>query len=321
MRPWRTARPPGDAGLGILVSVFSRRERFGRIGSTQDIVRGWLAEGTPEVCLAVADEQTAGRGRAGRGWIAPAGAALLCSLGFRPSWLEASAAWRLAAVTALAMADAAEDAAGLPLRTIRLKWPNNLVVERGTLAGSAGDADPAAGLGAAPTVRKLAGLIGESDGLGSTQPTVVIGIGINADWAAADFPPDIGPAMTSLRAAGGGRPIDREALLDGFLDRLEARVEALRGGRFPVDDWGSRQLTTGRLVRLEGHGPATEEVLAVGVDSRTGALLVSDPASPGAERPVHAGEVTRVRLAERGVRVPAGAGVPGHDPASRRSAV
>jgi biotin-(acetyl-CoA carboxylase) ligase len=69
-------------------------------------------------------------------------------------------------------------------------------------------------------------------------------------------------------------------------------------GRFDVGDWVARQLTTGRLVRLEGHGPVAEERLAVGVDPATGALLVADDAAPGGERAVHAGEVTRIRLAD-----------------------
>jgi hypothetical protein len=89
----------------------SRQERFAVVGSTNDVVRGWLAEGTPEVCLAVADEQTAGRGRNGRSWQAPPGAALLLSLGFRPDWLEPEQVWRLATTVSLAMADAAEEVA------------------------------------------------------------------------------------------------------------------------------------------------------------------------------------------------------------------
>ena len=79
-------------------------------------MRGWLADGTPEVCLAVADEQSAGRGRSGRTWVAPPGAALLLSLGFRPDWLAPELVWRLAATVSLAMAEAAEEAAGLPPR-------------------------------------------------------------------------------------------------------------------------------------------------------------------------------------------------------------
>ena len=83
-------------------TFFSRVERFASIGSTNDEVRTWLRDGTPEVCLAVADAQTAGRGRLDRRWTAPPGAALLWSLGFRPTWLAPDRAWRLAATVSLA---------------------------------------------------------------------------------------------------------------------------------------------------------------------------------------------------------------------------
>jgi BirA family biotin operon repressor/biotin-[acetyl-CoA-carboxylase] ligase len=274
-----------------VTAFLARQERFGRIGSTNDAVRAWLAAGTPEVCMAVADEQTAGRGRAGRTWIAPPGAALLLSVGFRPAWLAPGHAWRLAAVVSLAMADAAEDAAGLRDRAIRLKWPNDLVVE-----ADASEHD-GSGLGGG-AIRKLGGVLGESDGLGTDDPRVVVGIGLNAGWARTDFPAAIAPAMTSLAEASGGRPIDRALLLDGFLSRLEARVEALRAGRFPIDDWTARQITTGRIIRLEGHGSEPEEALALGLDPATGALLIADPTVPGGERAVHAGDVIHARLAD-----------------------
>jgi BirA family biotin operon repressor/biotin-[acetyl-CoA-carboxylase] ligase len=272
-----------------VTAFLARQERFGRIGSTNDAVRAWLAAGTPEVCLAVADEQTAGRGRAGRTWTAPPGAALLLSVGFRPAWLAPGHAWRLAAVVSLAMADAAEDAAGLRNHAIRLKWPNDLVIE-------ADAPDDDAGEGGGP-IRKLGGVIGETDGLGTDDPRVVVGIGLNAGWARDDFPPAIAAAMTSLGEASGGRPIDRALLLDGFLSRLEARVEALRVGRFPIDDWTARQITTGRIVRLEGHGSEPEEARALGLDPATGALVVADSTAPGGERAVHAGDVIHARLA------------------------
>src|SRR5690242_3630099 len=109
----------------------SRLERFAVVGSTNDVVREWLADGTPEVCVAVAERQTAGGGGAGRAWTAPAGAALLLSIGFRPTWLRPEHLWRLAAITSIAMADAGEEAAALPARSILLKWPNDLVLESG----------------------------------------------------------------------------------------------------------------------------------------------------------------------------------------------
>ena len=55
----------------IRTPLISRQERFAVVGSTNDVVRGWLAEGTPDVCLAIAAEQTSGRGREGRGLRGP----------------------------------------------------------------------------------------------------------------------------------------------------------------------------------------------------------------------------------------------------------
>jgi BirA family biotin operon repressor/biotin-[acetyl-CoA-carboxylase] ligase len=278
----------------------ARQARFPSVGSTNDVVRAWLADGTPEVCLAVADEQTAGRGRAGRTWQAPPGAALLLSLGFRPTWLDAERTWRLAATVSLAMADAAEEVAGLPDGTIRLKWPNDLVVETAGAASVALDdldAEAAArALSAASAVLKLGGVLGESDGLGSSDPRVVVGIGVNADWRREDFPPEIAPTMTSLREASRGRPIDLALLLDGFLGRLEVRVAALRAGRFDLADWNARQVTTGRDVRIEHPDGTGETARALGVDAASGGLVVAG--RDGAERTLVVGEVLHVRLSE-----------------------
>jgi BirA family biotin operon repressor/biotin-[acetyl-CoA-carboxylase] ligase len=286
--------------------MYSRVERFGAIGSTNDVVRGWLAGGVDEVCVAVAEEQTGGRGRHGRTWQAPAGAALLLTAGFRPRWLAPDRSWRLAATVALAMAHAAEDAAGLPAGAIRLKWPNDLIVEvGGPRALLVGDRDPdavAEGLAAPLELRKLAGVLGESEGLGTDEPRVAVGIGINADWAAADFPAELATTMTSLREVSAGRPIDREALLRGFLDRLEGRIDALRAGSFDAAGWIERQATTGRQVVLEQAGGTTSSpLLATGVDGSSGALVVEDGDAPGGERAVFAGEVVRVRLAPAAV--------------------
>ncbi len=275
-----------------MTDFIARQERFAVVGSTNDVVRGWLADGTPEVCMAVADEQTAGRGREGRSWVAPPGGALLLSLGFRPTWLPPDRVWRLAAVVSVAMADAAEAAADLADGAIRLKWPNDLVLE------GAEPADPVAGAGRATDgVRKLAGVLGETDGLGSTDPRAVIGIGLNTDWAADAFPADLADAMTSLREAGSGRPIDRGALVEAFLGGLRVRIEALRGGRFDSIEWSERQLTTGREVDLVAPDGDVTTVRALGVDPLSGALLVEDSSAESGQRAVVVGEIRHVRLA------------------------
>jgi BirA family transcriptional regulator, biotin operon repressor / biotin---[acetyl-CoA-carboxylase] ligase len=257
----------------------SRQERFAVVGSTNDVVRGWLAEGTNEVALAVADEQARGRGREGRTWTAPAGKALLLSLGFRPTWLAPDRAWRIAATASLAMAQAAEAAAGLPTGTIRLKWPNDLVID------------------APDGWLKLGGVLGETEGLGTADPRVVLGMGINADWPRPEFPADIAAAMTSLREASAGHRTAPDDLLRAFLPRLEAGIEALRAGGFDAAEWQARQATTGRTVRLELPGGLSEDVLATGVDPNTGALVID-----GGRR-VLSGEIRHLRPTPLAARV------------------
>lgn len=253
-----------------MTDLISRRERFAVVASTNDVVRDWLAAGTPEVCLAIADEQTAGRGREGRAWAAPPGAALLLSLGFRPSWLPPGRVWRLAAIVSMAMVEAAEAFCGLASGTIRLKWPNDLVVEGGD------------------GVRKLAGVLGESQGIGTDDPRAVIGIGVNGDWPGAGFPTEFAGLMSSLREVAA-RPIDHGALLEAFLERAEPRVEDLRAGRFDGSGWSERQVTTDRDIDLIGADGARTTVRATAVDPESGALVVGD-------RRIVVGEIAHVRL-------------------------
>ena len=271
-------------------AFLSRRERFRSVPSTNDIVRSRLAEGADEVCLAVADEQTAGRGRSGRTWVAPSGAALLLSLGFRPSYLAPDRAWRLSAVVALAMIDAAEDLAGLPIGMLKLKWPNDIVIEAPAGEGQGGG------------LRKVAGILGEGGGAGTTDPVAVIGIGTNVDWPRDQFPPELADSMSSLLEASRGRPVSADALLEAFLSHLEPRVLGLRDGHFDVAGWHDRQATTGKVVRIDMPDGSSEVVRAVGVDGATGALLVGDveETAGSVERELLAGEVTHVRLAAAG---------------------
>ena len=285
-------------------------ERFETVESTNDIVTRWLAEGRSAVCVAVADEQTAGRGRNGRTWTAPPRAALLCSLGFRPTHLDPSRLWQLAAVVSLAMADAVEDVSGAPHGTVRLKWPNDLVVAHDD------------------EVRKLAGLLGETVGAGTDDPRVVIGIGVNAGWERQDFPPELAESMTSIAelashhaAAAGDAATSgptaaspsnagdahrhertspgelRDDLLAAFLGRLQPRVADLDSSRFPAGDWRDRQLTNGTVVRLERPDGTAELVRAIDVDADTGALVIASLSGAWPTTSVTVGEISHLRPA------------------------
>jgi BirA family biotin operon repressor/biotin-[acetyl-CoA-carboxylase] ligase len=261
-------------------AFLSRLERFPSVDSTQRVVRDWLEAGIPEVCVAVADEQTAGRGRQGRAWQAPPGNALLVSAGFRPAHLPLRHAWRLAAIAALAMLDAAENVAGLRDDTLWLKWPNDIVAD-----------------GPGGALVKVAGVLGETaaDGpAGASTATAIIGIGLNVDWPSASFPPDLRSAMTSLRELSG-RPVDAAGVLDGWLARLEPRYEALRAGHFDAGGWSRRQRTTGHSVEVDLGGTIVHGT-ATGVDPETGALLLDDRVRR--PRAIDSGEVLRCRIVE-----------------------
>jgi BirA family biotin operon repressor/biotin-[acetyl-CoA-carboxylase] ligase len=198
------------------------------------------------------------------------------SLGFLPGYLDPDRLWRLPAIVALAMADAAEEVAGLPMGMLRLKWPNDIAVVSDT------------------GVRKLAGILAETEGAGTSDLRAAVGIGVNTDWPASEFPPELTASMTSLREASRGRTVGNSELLVAFLLHLEPRLVGLRDGHFDVAGWHDRQVTTGRNVRVEMPDGTAIEARAVGVDGLSGGLLVEDATAPNGERELLAGEVVHV---------------------------
>jgi BirA family biotin operon repressor/biotin-[acetyl-CoA-carboxylase] ligase len=269
----------GDAER-IAASWLSRFERFDVVGSTNDVVAEWLRAGTPEVCVAVSDVQSTGRGREGRTWAAPSGMALLASVGFRPTWLATGHLWRLSAIVSLAMAEACEVGGGMRAGSISLKWPNDLVrIDR-----------------ASGGVRKLAGVLGETAGIDTPDATAVIGIGANVNWPRDRFPAELADSMTSLADLAPDRLIDRELVLHVFLERLERGVTALREGNFPAEAWRGRQLTSGMLVMLDQPDGTVETVVAEDVDTDTGALVVRGRNRGDEARSVVVGEIRHLRL-------------------------
>jgi len=158
--------------------------------STQRLLGPEDAEGT----VAVADEQTEGRGRLGRRWHAPAGASILCSVLLRPS-VPAERWPELTLVAARACAEALRTVTGLPTA---VKEPNDVLIEG----------------------KKAAGILGEA-----REGYVVLGIGINVNVPAAELPPRADIPATSLLEESG-RHVPRGPLLAALLERLENRYRA-----------------------------------------------------------------------------------------------
>ena len=153
--------------------------------STQKLLGDEHSEGA----VALAEEQTEGRGRLGRSWLSPPGVSLLFSLLLEPP-VETVRLPELTLVAGQACAEAIAAVTGL---TPEIKLPNDILVGG----------------------RKTAGILAEArDG------RVVLGIGVNANVPAAGLPQGIDPPATSLLLETG-REIDRVELLVELLDRLE----------------------------------------------------------------------------------------------------
>lgn len=262
------------AGLGT--------ERLGRqvvyypvIGSTNDEAKLLAGQGAPEGLLVIANEQTAGRGRLRRRWLAPAGGGLLFTLILRPALPPAQVS-RVTMACGLAAADAVWEVAGVKAG---LKWPNDLLV---------GD-------------RKLAGILTELALNGEALDYLAVGIGINVTMQPAgvgaaageqDLAQDpslveLGSQATSL-SLEAGRPISRLRVLWRFLENLERRYAAVLAGQSPYQEWTQRLVILDRAVCVDlGSEQVSGTIEGVDAD---GALLLRE--AQGGLRRVLAGDVS-----------------------------
>jgi BirA family transcriptional regulator, biotin operon repressor / biotin---[acetyl-CoA-carboxylase] ligase len=158
-----------------------------RCASTQRL----FADGMPEGAVAVAEEQTAGRGRLGRGWSAPPGTSILVSIVLQPR-VPLPQLPELSLVAGEAVAAAVAEAVGVEPE---VKFPNDVL-----LGG-----------------RKVAGILAEA-----ADGRVVLGIGVNVNQRPDELPP--GVEATALRVAVG-HELDRAPLLAGILAQLESSYD------------------------------------------------------------------------------------------------
>lgn len=240
-----------------------RVHRFARIDSTNRWLLDRARAGAPERTVAVADHQSAGRGRLGRTWEALPGSSLLVSVLLRPT-AGPDLLGRSTMAVGLALTDALFSVAGLEAG---LKWPNDLVV-----------AD-----------RKLAGVLAESDLVGGRVRAVVVGAGVNLQTDAV--PSDLGSVATSCEAVTGRAP-DRDALLVAFLKALDHRLAP--GVDLPAA-LRERSATLGRRVRVDRGGGRRMEGSAVGILDH-GELVVR--LDDGTEVTVAVGDVVHLRAVD-----------------------
>ncbi|HEX6538607.1 MAG TPA: biotin--[acetyl-CoA-carboxylase] ligase [Candidatus Dormibacteraeota bacterium] len=222
--------------------VFAIQE-VGGTTSTQDVVRAAARSGAAEGFCCLALEQSAGRGRLGRPWLAPPGTALLASVLLR---VAEAAAPGVPFAAGLALHDALAETAGLETK---LKWPNDVLAGGGKLAGLLAEVCPEA---ATPG-----------------QVALIVGAGVNLTLPA--FPDGVhGMSLHRLVA----RPPDRRTLLDAWLQRLHSRTRQLEhaGLAEVLEPWRQCATGIGGPVRVTLPGGVVEGVAAGVRDD--GALLV-----------------------------------------------
>jgi BirA family biotin operon repressor/biotin-[acetyl-CoA-carboxylase] ligase len=245
---------------------------FAEIDSTSAELLRRAALGAPEGTVAVASTQTAGRVRNGRGWVDRPDASLLFSVLLRPRLTPAHSGL-LPLAAGLAAATALQDrTAALGGGAIRLKWPNDIVIV---------DAEAETGY------RKLGGILVERSGY-----VFVVGIGLNVNGQADDFPVDLQPHVGTLEAIWGRRT-HPESLLRQMLARLEQAYQHLLRGRTAdiVAAFAALDICCGRSVCVSGPaGDLTGPATGIAPD---GGLQIEP--TPGETVTLYAGDVS-VRL-------------------------
>lgn len=227
--------------------------------STNDRARALAISGAPHGTLVTAAEQSAGRGRQGRRWSAPAGSSLLMSLVLR------SPPALLPLIAAVAVCDVAGE-------RFKIKWPNDVVVERAH-----------AGLA------KLAGILVEGR---PQEDWAVLGIGVNVAVKLDELPHELrtGAAGTMPAASLELQPADVEPLLAALLAALTGRLAQPPGDT--LEAWRARDALRGRPIAWTGgHGRAE------GIDG-AGRLVVA--LADGGRTALGAGEVHLLNVGERG---------------------
>lgn len=217
--------------------------------STNLIAKKLAREGKPEGTVVVAEHQRAGKGRLGRQWISPKGSGIWLSFILRPPMLPTFAP-QISFVIAVGMIRALKNTTGLDVKT---KWPNDILIDR----------------------RKAVGILTELSAEMERINYIVVGVGVNVNQKAEDFPPEFKDKSTSLKLANtGGQKFSRVKILQGILEEMEKIYNDYldKGFASILEEWKNNSITIGEEVEVI-MGEERLSGLAIDVD-KDGSLLV-----------------------------------------------
>jgi len=244
---------------------------FLTLNSTNEHARELAEDGWPEGTTVLAEEQTAGKGRAGRSWHSPPGVGLYVSAILKPS-LSPEKIPLMTLMTAVAAVRALRESG----HEATIKWPNDLM-----LGG-----------------RKVGGILADARMRPGAVADVVVGLGLNVNHRDEDFPPDLLPRAGSLRIVSGAES-DRTGILARILAHLDEAYRALREGGASGEAklieafLALAPMARGRRVTVQGEGE-TFSGESAGL-TPGGALRVI---TPDGIREIHVGEISVAEAAD-----------------------
>jgi len=199
---------------------------FEQTTSTNDVMEKLARDEVKEGIVVFAESQTKGRGRLGRTWLSPARKGLWFSVLLRPD-LRPPETTQLTVASAAALRRAIQSETGL---APEIKWPNDILV-RG---------------------KKVAGILTELSAELDRVKHVILGIGVDVNLSAQEFPAELRNAATSLKIEAG-RTIGRPELATAILRELDHDYARICGNQFAAvaDEWEAHCTTIGRAVTIQ----------------------------------------------------------------------
>jgi BirA family transcriptional regulator, biotin operon repressor / biotin---[acetyl-CoA-carboxylase] ligase len=199
---------------------------FEQTTSTNDVVEKLARDGVREGVVVFAESQTRGRGRLGRKWISPARRGLWFSILLRPN-LRPQETTQLTVASATALRRAVFSQTRLP---VEIKWPNDILIGG----------------------KKTAGILTEMSAELDRVRHVILGIGIDVNQEAHEFPPELRKTATSLKIENG-ESLSRAALATAVLRELDLEYSRICAGRFSdiAAEWMEHCATIGKDVAVQ----------------------------------------------------------------------